>query len=383
MQNYLWSMCLIGCCLLLYAPGCQKKAVQDGQPQEQAREPVQETGPLHDAGTIRDTMGSETAPEPLPEPVPESIKDAMAPDKEPQQKGYFPKEAVWYKDYSKARVHPQSTTMISKLQQAGGWGLGRMQIDFSIVVLQADATAPMRSFTKTQDFFSPDCDFTKVPVPSVGALEGESGYACKNNGDCHLIVVHNPTRQLFEMWRADIQGNTFRGGCLAVWKMDKVYGPKGRGEECTSADAAGFPIAPLLFTAEEVKAGAINHAIRFILPNNRVQRRVYTRPATHATNTTGGPGTVPYGVHFRLKADVDISKLKPGAQVVARALKKHGMFHADGGSVALTAQSDRFSKVKWAGLLGSRDLDTLKVTDFEVIDHGPQFNWQGNCVRTP
>jgi len=77
----------------------------------------------------------------------------------------------------------------------------------------------------------------------------------------------------------------------------------GRGDQCTSADAAGFPIAPLLFTADEVAAGEIAHAIRFILPNNRVRARSMVRPATHGTNTTGDANAPPYGVHFRLRAD--------------------------------------------------------------------------------
>ena len=35
--------------------------------------------------------------------------------------------------------------------QSQGWGYGRMQIDFSIDVLQADASAPLKDFTPTSD----------------------------------------------------------------------------------------------------------------------------------------------------------------------------------------------------------------------------------------
>lgn len=52
-----------------------------------------------------------------------------------------------------------------------------------------------------------------------------------------------------------------------ITKNIQVYPDDGRGEQCTSADAAGFPMSTLLFTADEVYAGEINHAIRFILPN--------------------------------------------------------------------------------------------------------------------
>lgn len=295
---------------------------------------------------------------------------------------YFPAKAVWYRDYSSAKVDPDSKQIIAWLDRAGGWGLGRMQIDFSITVLRAPAGTPVRSFTKTDDFYTPDCDFVKMPVPARGALEGESGYSCTGDGDCHLIVVHPGQHKLYEMWRADISGGTFRGGCLAVWDMTRVYGPRGRGDQCSSADAAGFPIAPLLFSPAEVKAGRIDHAIRFILPNSRIRDSRYVRPASHGTKaSSGGSSAPPYGAHLRLKADVDISKLTPGAQVVARAMKKYGMFLADGGQVALTAASDRFSATKWKGLLGARDLASLKVTDFEVIDHGSPIAVTYDCVR--
>jgi hypothetical protein len=185
---------------------------------------------------------------------------------------YFPDEAIWYQDVSSAPVDSQSEEVIRWLTDAGGFGLGRMQIDFSLEVLAADASAPFREFVPTDDHFSPDCDLDPVPLPESGALEGESGYKCEEDGDCHLLVVHQPTNRLYEMWRANVSGGTLYGGCLAVWDMLRVYGPEGRGENCTSADAAGFPIAPLLFTADEVASGEIRHAIRFILPNSRIRR---------------------------------------------------------------------------------------------------------------
>jgi hypothetical protein len=46
----------------------------------------------------------------------------------------------------------------------------------------------------------------------------------------------------------------------------------------TSADAAGLPIYPGLVKVEEVRAGAINHAIRF---TSRRIRDAYTYPASH------------------------------------------------------------------------------------------------------
>jgi hypothetical protein len=59
------------------------------------------------------------------------------------------------------------------------------------------------------------------------------------------------------------------------------------------------------------------------------------------------------------------------------------MFLADGGTIALTARSDRFTAAKWAGRLGPHDLRALQITDFELVDGGPRFAWSGDCVRTP
>ncbi len=298
---------------------------------------------------------------------------------------YGPAAAFFYQDVSGEAAAAESDAMIGALRSAGGWGNNDLfQIDFSLDVLTADASTTKRAFEPSSAFYSPDCDPAPIPVPENGNIEGEDGYACVGDGDCHLLVHAPDENRLYEMWRADIQGNTFQGGCLAIWDTSKLYPEVGRGDQCTSADAAGFPITPLLFTADEVAAGEINHAIRFILPNNRVRQKMYVRPATHGTNTTGGPDAPPYGVHFRLRADYPLDTLpNDGARVVARALQKYGMYHADGGNIALTAQSDRHTTAKWEGLLSSRDLKALDVEDFEVIHHSDAIPVTFDCVRTP
>jgi hypothetical protein len=298
---------------------------------------------------------------------------------------YFEHPMFFNTDVSAAATASNSDQIIAALNSEGGWGNGNvMQIDTEIDVLSANSATPMMSFTPTSDFYTPDCDQVQVPVPAGGDVEGETGYTCTSDGDCHLIVYQSDSKALYEMWRANIASNgTFQGGCLAVWDGTKVYSSALRGEQCTSADAAGFPIAPLLFTADEVAAGHIDHAIRFILPNDRDQVG-FVPPATHGTSTTGGSTAPYYGVHLRLRADYPIASLpSAGAQVVARAMQKYGMYQADGGNIALTAQSDRHTTAKWADELGVKDLAALQVSDFEVIDHGAGIPLTGDCVRAP
>ncbi len=294
---------------------------------------------------------------------------------------YFETPMFFDRDVSGSPKGATSDAMIAQLAAEGGWGNGnKFQIDFSIDVLAADASTPMMSFTPTSDFYTPDCDQVDVPVPPGGNVEGEQGYACTGDGDCHLLVFDPPAHKLYEMWRANIT-TTFQGGCLAVWDTQMTYTDTLRGDQCTSADAAGYPMSPMLFTADEVAAGEIKHAIRFILPNDRV-RQGYVRPATHATNTTGSASAPTYGVNLRLRADYPVDSLpSEGAKVVARALQKYGMYHADGGNIALTAQSDRYTTAKWSGLLDAHDLAALQVTDFDVIDHGSMIPLTNDCTR--
>ncbi|MCC6525775.1 MAG: hypothetical protein IT373_24220 [Polyangiaceae bacterium] len=296
---------------------------------------------------------------------------------------YFPAGAWMYQDISQAAVRADSAAITQWLENNGSWGTGEIRIDYSIEVLQKTPQTPYQSFIQTAEFYSPDCDAVDVPVPPGGALEGETGYECTSGGDCHLIVVDNDLHRLFEMWRADIQGGTFYGGCLAAWDMTRVYGVEGRGEQCTSADAAGFPIAPLLFSADEVAAGEIAHAIRFILPNARMRGGWYSHPGTHAGGPSGPAPAPVYGSRWRLRANFDLASLpNDGARVVARALQRYGMALADGGNIALTAQSDRFTVAKWAGLLGTFDLASIQPTDFEVLDGGPAIQLTYDCVRS-
>ena len=169
-----------------------------------------------------------------------------------------------------------------------------------------------------------------------------------------------------------------------MWDLNRVYPLSGRGDQCTSADAAGFPIAPLLFNADELATGSINHAIRFILPNPRIRAHVFVHPATHAGAPRGPVSAPPMGARFRLKASYDLSQLTPAAQVVARAMQKYGMFLSDGGNIALTAQSDADTKAKYADIdFTARDLADLKVTDFEVVDMGTPIRLTDDCVRNP
>jgi hypothetical protein len=311
--------------------------------------------------------------------------------------GIFMAQEPWNTPVDQDPVDPSSSTILSWLESAGGWGNGDvLQIDTSINIQYATASTPMTPFTLTQGACTPDCDnVTTFPVPAGGAVEGEQGYACTMGGDCHLLVVDPVNHMLYEMWDAfdpPATGSFNSGGGAFLWDLTKAYPPNLRGDGCTSADAGGFPIAAMLFTADEVAAGHIDHAIRFILPNARIRDdALYVHPATHSGVNTHMPVTrpdaPPYGVRFRLKSTFDLTTLpSAGAQTVARALQKYGMLLADGGNIALTAADDRFTTAKWADAdvnVDPKALSSLQVSDFEIVDMGTVVTTGDNCIRNP
>ncbi len=301
----------------------------------------------------------------------------------------FPPGAPWNQPVDGAALDAESAAIIGYLS-ANHTASSRFQITFDFNVLAADAATPHRAFTPTGDFFTPDCDTAPVPVPASGRLEGESDYACASDGDCHLTVVDRSTCRLHELWRANLAGGTsagsFTSGCQAIWDLSTVPPVTGRGDFCTSADAAGLPIVPLVFTADEVAGGVVDHALRFVLPNALIRAHVFVRPGTHSTGaTTGGPSAPPYAARLRLKASKDLSALSPGARVVAQALKRYGMFLADGGNVTFTAATDALTTHRWSEVgVDSASLKGLSWNDFEVVELGSRTDWySGSCTRTP
>jgi serine/threonine-protein kinase len=313
---------------------------------------------------------------------------APVPDGAQAQGGLFSHPMPWTEDVYGQPASSQSSTIITGLTNAGGWGTSGFQMDLSITVQTAVASTPFVTFQPTADFYTPDCDQVKMPMPVGGAVEGETGYACTGGGDCHLLVIDPMNRHLYEMWEANFVGGVLNGGCTADWNLDAAYDPNLlRGKGCSSADAGGFPMVAMLATPEEVAAGHVDHALRFILPNPRIRKGIYVAPGTHSTGpTAGGPSTPPYGVRFRLRPDYTLANLPSnGARTLAVALQHYGMFLADGGNVPMTLASDRFRSVTWASLgVDEQALLALEPSDFEVVEMGTPVDYLAdtNCYRT-
>jgi hypothetical protein len=311
--------------------------------------------------------------------------------------GLFEKPEPWTEDVSALPKSTRSDAMLAALDAAGGWGGGALQIDFSIPLFFGNTATPRQTITASSGtkycYGGTDCDAVplQMPLPANGNTEGSTTYVCNTSGktngqgDCHVLVVETDQKKLYELYNSTKNGSAFTALGAFVWDLTKAYPANLRGDQCTSADAAGFPIAALLPTADEVAAGAVDHAIRFILPNEEMEQLAYVHPATHAGSPSStDPNAPPYGVHLRLKPGFDETSYSAGEKVVLQAMKKYGMLLSDGGTIALTFADDRTTTAKWASQgIDSHSFSAITVDSFEVVDLGPEIALTDDCARNP
>ena len=121
-------------------------------------------------------------------------------------------------------------------------------------------------------------------------------------------------------------------GSGAIWKLSS---DALRPATWTSADAAGLPITPGLLKYQEVRAGKVDHAIRF---TTQCTDDAFIWPARHEAGSCG-PSSPPMGARFRLSAGFSASQIcKAGTPycaqlaVVITAMQHYGLILADNGS---------------------------------------------------
>lgn len=212
-----------------------------------------------------------------------------------------------------------------------------------------------------------------IPIPASPRVEG--GIVTDPShppGDHHILIVDQDTCRLWETYHSfpaagggwDIFGS-------ATWDLrSNALRPR----DWTSADAAGFPILPLLARADEAAAGAVRHALRFTIESFKI-RIAYTWPARHLTNHgTTMMNLPPMGQLFRLKASyTPPTNAGPQALALIQALKQYGMYLADGGS-DMYIQGD--PSAAWTSNTFSV-LQAITASQFEAVDLGPIMSRAG------
>ncbi|HKO49454.1 MAG TPA: hypothetical protein VJV79_17115 [Polyangiaceae bacterium] len=207
----------------------------------------------------------------------------------------------------------------------------------------------------------------QFPIPAMPLVEG--GIVtdpAQPYGDHHLLLLDADTCSLWELYHVypDPKGGWDIFGAAYFDLKSNALRPAG----WTSADAAGFPIMPLVLRADEASAGRIQHALRFTIESNKI-RTEYTWPARHLTgNGTNAASLPPMGQAFRLKSSYDIpAKFNTQSRAILQALKTYGMYLADGGSSmyiqaepSASWEEDTFSQVQ-----------SVPSSEFEAVDLTP------------
>jgi hypothetical protein len=267
----------------------------------------------------------------------------------------FPASSIWHADVSRLPVHARSAQWLSHMQPTR-----RLHPDFgpsgTAVPYGIPVTVVSGSHTKVPVSFeyADESDPGPYPLGEDTLVEGGQW----ESGDRHTVVVDRDACRLYETWATVKDGSTWSAGSGATWDLrSNALRPSG----WTSADAAGLPILPGLLRYDEVAAGSVDHAIRF---TTNVTDRSFLWPARHQAGSVTDPSYPPMGAWFRLKAGYDLSQHGVQAQVVLRAMGRHGMVLADNGSPWYfqgTADS------RWPSALLD-DLKRVPASAFEAVD---------------
>jgi hypothetical protein len=250
-----------------------------------------------------------------PAPVPQPGGDPFAGSPVIGACPVFPKDNPWNTDVSAAPVDSRSSAYVGSLAGLTLWpdfgsgAFGDFGIPFGTVPQDQQ---PVGIHAQVAD----ESDPGPYPIPPGARVEGGS--------DHHVLVVQQGTCKLFELFSAAKQpDNSWNAYSAARFDLrSNALRPDG----WASADAAGLPMFPGLARVDEVRAGAINHALRVAIPRTR---NAYIHPATHAASSSTDPSLPPMGLRLRLKASYDLSGLHGQARVIARALQVYGAFVAD------------------------------------------------------
>jgi hypothetical protein len=274
----------------------------------------------------------------------------------------FPADNPWntrIDDPTRFPVHPQWATYQAKMNLTthvhpdwGDWSTDHYGIPWQTV----PSTQPAVPMTFE---YADESDPGPYPFPASAKVEGGAG----SGGDMHVLVVVTGACSLYETWSSQYVAPGWSCGSGAKFDLSSnALRPDG----WTSADAAGLPVLPGLVKVSEVRAGAVNHAIRFTMGSTQ---QAYIHPAVHAAGKSD-PTLPPMGLRLRLKATFDMTPFTGATKVVLVAMQRYGIILADNGSDWYVGGD---SDDAWTPLMDALVSDLAKVhgSDFEAVNTGP------------
>jgi hypothetical protein len=268
----------------------------------------------------------------------------------------FPSDNWWHADVRRLPVHPRSRQWLAHMSSDSDLhpDFGPSYGDGPDYGIPITVVGPEHADVPVTFEYADESDRVRYPLGPDTRIEGGRG----SDGDRHAIIVETGTCRLYELYAVRQSGTRWSAGSGAVWSLrSNQLRPRG----WTSADAAGLPILPGLLRWNEVRAGKVDHAIRF---TTDVTSRHYLWPARHQAGSTSSLAYPPMGARFRLKASWSAAGLSDEAMAVVAAMKKYGLVLADNGSPWFF-QGEQHPR--WPERL-IEDLKTIPASAFVAVD---------------
>jgi hypothetical protein len=280
----------------------------------------------------------------------------------------FPADNPWNLVIEDWPVHPNSKNIINSI---GAGKPLRYNPDMAFVIVPPDQK---RIDLKVVDY--PDeSDPGPFPIPDQMPIEGWPALfqreanlkhltlddvqrdKLNQGGDRHAIVVDPVNGKLYEFYQARKSNAGWHAAQSSIFDLrSNALRPDG----WTSSDAAGLPLFPSIVRYDELKRGAVEHALRLTVVKSR---RAYVYPATHFASRHTDVNLPRMGERIRLRRDFEIQGFSPEVTAILQGLKKYGMLVADNGiDWAISVAPDPRIPVI------HEELRRVKGSDFEVVE---------------
>lgn len=288
-----------------------------------------------------------TAPPPSPPTAPAAPSPpalpppASAPPAPVGTSGLFAADSVWNAPLDPgAPLHENSDRLVEELvrqvDRYGPW-INTTAYSTPLIIAEADTPTQVVDLTAT---WGPNLQaaWQSVPIPADAVAAAGT--------DRHLTIWQPSTDTLWEFWRAEKTGESWR----ARWgaRIDNVSRSPGIvapvAGEYWGATATSLPAIAGTVLLSEFAAGRIDHALALAIPKSKADEFVWPALRTDGEGVPGVPAAnqIPEGAHLRLPADFDLSRLAgahPAVRMLAVAARDHGIILRDkAGAVTFYAE---------------------------------------------
>lgn len=264
-------------------------------------------------------------------------------------------------------LDPQSSTIVSSLVSDYREAYGNVGVNYDMPIYDVPAGTPNAVIS-----VAPGCNNflagtgNRVPVPS---------FVSEPQSSDSPVVLYSPSlNKEWEFWRfGQVSAHQYEacwGGRATLSTSDGVFRyPYGE-------SATGISYLATTVTENDIKSGAINHAIALVVP----QCNSSVAPADR-TDCGSVPGQPAEGQRFRFPSNLAVpSGLPPFARMVFRAIQNYGLVVVDkGGAVQITAEqtsdwaaqghkgTDPITAASW-GWPQYRVINSLPWSQLEAVD---------------